>query len=160
MEILYWLIILFLLFLAFLGFIFPLLPGALFLVAAFLCYGLFFTFEPLNASFWLVVAFSVLLLFLADYLANALGVKKFGGSKAAILGSTAGLLLGPFIIPFAGIVIGPFLGAVIAEVAISKKPWEEALKVGAGSAVSLIGSVLFKSLVLLALIVYFLAIVL
>ena len=52
----------------------------------------------------------VILLFGADTLSNLVGVKKFGGSKAGMWGSTIGLLIGPFVIPVAGILIGPFLG--------------------------------------------------
>ena len=57
--------------------------------------------------------FFVVLLFGADMAANAFGVKKFGGTKAGVWGSTIGLIFGPFVIPVAGILIGPFLGQLL-----------------------------------------------
>ncbi|WP_249662219.1 DUF456 domain-containing protein, partial [Lysinibacillus fusiformis] len=69
----------------------------------------------------------------ADTVANAFGIKKFGGSNAGMWGSTIGLLLGPFVIPVAGILIGPFLGAVIAELLVEKRTFNEAVKSGVGS---------------------------
>ena len=63
----------------------------------------------------------VVLLFGADMAANAFGVKKFGGTKAGVWGSTIGLLFGPFIIPVAGIIVGPFFGAVLAELIVTRE---------------------------------------
>ena len=49
-----------------------------------------------------------------DYIIPAWGTKRFGGSKYGVWGSTIGLLAGLFMGPW-GIVIGPFLGAVLGE---------------------------------------------
>ena len=49
-----------------------------------------------------------------DYIIPAWGTKRFGGSKYGVWGSTSGLLVGLFMGPW-GIVIGPFLGAVLGE---------------------------------------------
>ena len=76
----------------------------------------FFTFEPFGWFFWIIQGLFIVLLFVADYIANMIGIKKYGGSKAGIWGSTIGLLVGPFVIPFLGILIGPFIGAIGAEI--------------------------------------------
>ncbi|MCY7915868.1 DUF456 domain-containing protein, partial [Bacillus haynesii] len=52
---------------------------------------------------------------------NLLGIKRFGGSRAAIWGSTIGLLIGPFVIPVAGIILGPFIGALAGEMIVHQK---------------------------------------
>ncbi|MFP3440974.1 DUF456 domain-containing protein, partial [Pantoea sp. SIMBA_133] len=101
-----------------------------------------------------------LLLFVADYASNLFGVKKYGGSKAAIWGSTIGLLVGPFIIPFAGIILGPFIGAVVAELLIHRKPFKESVQVGVGSLLGFLGGAVMKGVLQAVMITVFLVYVL
>jgi uncharacterized protein YqgC (DUF456 family) len=156
MDIVYWIIIIALFAVAFVGLIYPIIPSVLFIVGGFLLYGVFFSFEELNVWFWIITALFVVLLFVADYFANLLGVKKFGGSKASIWGSTIGLLAGPFVIPVAGIILGPFLGAILGELLFNKKEWKAAVKIGFGSVVGLFSSVLAKGLIQMVMILCFL----
>lgn len=160
MDILYWSIITILIILAFVGLIYPVIPSVLLLVGAFLLYGVFFSFEPLHFLFWTIQILLVALIFIADYLANLLGVKKFGGSKAGIWGSTFGLLLGPFVIPVAGILLGPFIGAVAGELLVNRTPIKAALKIGIGSVLGFIGSVVTKAVIQIFMVGYFLFLVL
>ncbi|MBO4381953.1 MAG: DUF456 domain-containing protein, partial [Bacteroidales bacterium] len=43
-----------------------------------------------------------------DYVVPAWGTKRFGGTPAGTKGSTIGLLVSVFLLPFLGITIGPF----------------------------------------------------
>ena len=43
-----------------------------------------------------------------DYFVPIWGTKKFGGTKAGVRGSTIGLIVSVLVLPFLGIVIGPF----------------------------------------------------
>jgi len=156
MQMLYWSVIILMFVVAYIGLIYPIIPSVLFIVAGFLIYGLFFEFTELTWMFWVIQGFFIALLFGADYLANLLGVKKFGGSKAAIWGSTIGLLVGPFIIPLLGIIIGPFIGAVIAELLFHKKDFKSALHSGFGSLLGFISGVFAKGLIQMMMIAYFL----
>ncbi|OLS41677.1 DUF456 domain-containing protein [Bacillus sp. MRMR6] len=160
MEIVYWSIIGVLFIVAFVGLIYPIIPSVLFLLAGYLAYGLFFSFEPFSWFFWLIQAFFIILLFGADYIANMIGVQKYGGSKAGIWGSTIGLLVGPFVIPFLGILIGPFIGAIAAEVIVNKKSFKDGIKIGFGSVVGFISSVITKSIIQILMLVYFFLVVL
>lgn len=160
MDILYWIIISVLFIVAFIGLIYPIIPSAVFLLAGFLVYGLFFNFHSLNLLFWLIQGLFIILLFVADYIANIIGVKKFGGSKAGVWGSTIGILLGPFVIPVLGILIGPFLGAIIAELLVNKRSFKSSVKIGFGSVIGFISSVLTKTIIQAFMIVYFLFVVL
>ncbi|MGE6752048.1 DUF456 domain-containing protein [Rossellomorea sp. NPDC071047] len=155
MEIVYWSIIIVLMILAFVGLIYPILPSVVFLIGSFILYGVFFSFEPFSWLFWTVQVLFVVLLFGADYMANLIGVKKFGGTKAGIWGSTIGLLLGPFVIPVIGILIGPFLGAIIGEWVVHRSNLKTAVKVGVGSVVGFISSVVTKGIIQIVMAVYF-----
>ncbi|WP_226673148.1 DUF456 domain-containing protein [Rossellomorea aquimaris] len=155
MEYVYWGIIIILMILSFVGLVYPILPSVVFLVGSFLLYGVFFSFEPFSWLFWTVQILFVALLFGADYMANLIGVKRFGGTKAGIWGSTIGLLVGPFVIPVAGILIGPFLGAVIGEWVVHRSNLKTAVKVGIGSVVGFISSVFTKGIIQAVMAVYF-----
>ncbi|RWR15126.1 DUF456 domain-containing protein [Siminovitchia fortis] len=160
MDILYWSIISIAIVLAFVGLVYPVIPSVLLLLGAFLLYGVFYSFSPLNFLFWTVQILLVALIFIADYLANLLGVKKFGGSKAGVWGSTIGLLLGPFVIPVAGILIGPFIGAVAGEILVNRTKFRPAVNIGVGSVLGFIGSVITKAVIQLFMVGYFLFLVL
>lgn len=160
MEILYWAIIIVLFIISFIGLVYPIIPSVLFVIGGILAYGLFFTFEPFNWLFWIIQALFVIMLFGADYVSNLIGVKKFGGSKAGVWGSTIGLLIGPFVIPVVGIILGPFIGAVLAELLVHRVGIVEAFKIGFGSVIGFITSVVAKFIIQAFMVVYFLIIVL
>jgi uncharacterized protein YqgC (DUF456 family) len=155
MEILYWIIVIALFIGAFVGLIYPIIPSVLFIGLGFIAYGLLFSFEELHIWFWIIEGLFISLLFIADYLGNLIGVKKFGGSKAAGWGSTIGLLAGPFVIPVAGILIGPFLGAILAELIVEKKELKQAIKVGVGSVIGFLSSTIVKFFIQVVMLVYF-----
>lgn len=155
MEIIGWILVIACFVVSFVGLIYPIIPGVIFLIGGFLLYGAFFSFEELSWWFWIIQILFVVLLFGADTVANAFGIKKFGGSNAGMWGSTIGLLIGPFVIPFAGILIGPFLGAVIAELVVERRKVGEAVKSGIGSLVGFLTSTVTKAILQIAMIVIF-----
>lgn len=140
---------------AFIGLIYPIIPSVLFIIGGFLLYGLIVSFEQLTVTFWAIQLLFVILLFGADTVANWIGIKKFGGSKAGVWGSTIGLLIGPFVIPVAGILLGPFLGAVLAELIVSRSGFKQAVKIGIGSLVGFLTSVAAKGVLMVVMIVIF-----
>ncbi len=146
MDIIAWILIIALFGVAFVGLIYPIIPSVLFILGGFVVYGLFYTFSDLPWWFWLIEILLVVLLFGADTVSNLVGVKKFGGSNAGIWGSTIGLLIGPFVIPFAGILVGPFLGAVVAELLVTRTTWQQAMKAGVGSLVGFLTSIITKGI--------------
>ena len=78
---------------------------------------------------WLVFAIIVTAL---DYLIPVWGTKKFGGTKMGVRGSIAGLIVGLFFPPI-GIIVGPFLGALVAELIHDAHDTSKALKSAFGS---------------------------
>ncbi|MEH7548952.1 DUF456 domain-containing protein [Neobacillus vireti] len=160
MEAVYWIIISILFIVAFVGLVYPIIPSVLFLLAGFLLYGVFFSFEPFSWLFWLIQGLFVVLLFTADYVANLIGIKKYGGSKAGVWGSTIGIIAGPFVIPIFGILIGPFIGAIVAELIVNKRSLSESVKVGVGSVIGFISSVITKTIIQVIMVGYFFLVVL
>ncbi|MFD0590721.1 DUF456 domain-containing protein [Paenibacillus sp. GCM10027627] len=154
MDILGWTLVILLFVIGMAGTIYPILPGVVAIYGAFFVYGLFFSFEPFGIIFWTLQTLILIVLFIADYAVSAWGVKRFGGSKASIVGTTIGLIFGPFVIPAFGLIIGPFAGAVIGEMTAGAN-FEKSLKVGWGSLVGLFTSVVVKILLQSIMIVMF-----
>ncbi|MDO7907076.1 DUF456 family protein [Paenibacillus sp. JX-17] len=154
MAVLGWIIVIALFLIGMAGAVYPILPGALAIYLAFFVYGWFFDFSHYNVWFWIIQTLIVVALFVADYVVNAWGVKKFGGSKLATTLSTIGVIIGPFVIPAFGLILGPFIGAFIGEV-ISGSSVNKAAKVGFGSVLGLFTSTVMKFILQLVMIILF-----
>ena len=114
------------------GSVIPGLPGSpLILLGAFL-YAWHTGFEVVTWTtlFWLLIL--TLLSQALDFLASALGVKKFGGSRWGMVGAILGAIFGLFAGGIFGLLLGPFLGALILEM-IHSRNMESALKSGLGT---------------------------
>ena len=84
-----------------------------------------------------------MLTFLIDYIASAYGTKKYGGSRAAVLGSILGLFLGPLLLGPPGLIFGPFLGAFLMEL-LKGKAMEQSLQAAFGTLLGLLGGTILK----------------
>lgn len=100
---------------------------------------------------WAIVVVIVQLL---DYYIPIWGTKKFGGGKKGVWGSTIGVIVGMFVYPPWGIIICPFLGAVIGEL-IDNKETKVALKAGLGAFIGFLTGTLLKLVVAIILTYYF-----
>ena len=81
---------------------------------------------------WLWAAITVAVT-LADYFLPVLMTRKFGGSRAATIGSILGLLAGLLFFPPFGLIIGPFLGALAGELIHNRTDSLKAFKVALGT---------------------------
>ncbi len=113
------------------GTLFPIIPGAPIIWLGMLVYGFIAGFENLGLVFFLVQGLLALTVMGVDYLFAAMGTRYFGGKKAALVGAAAGLMIGLLFFPI-GLLIGPFLGAVIADL-IFRRHTGQALKAGVGA---------------------------
>ena len=120
----------------FIGSILPNLPGIPVMFCGMLLAAWVGRFHEIPV--WVVVFLGLLAAFsiVFDFLAGTYGAKRYGASKAAAWGAFIGTIAGLFFgIP--GIILGPFVGAVIGQLASGSAPWQAA-RVGIGAWIGLL----------------------
>jgi uncharacterized protein YqgC (DUF456 family) len=95
----------------------------------------FTSYASYSATFLIITAIIMLVITVLDYYIPIWGTKKFGGTRAGVIGSTVGLLVGLIFSPFGliNIILGPFVGAFIGEMMVNSKESGKALKSATGS---------------------------
>jgi uncharacterized protein YqgC (DUF456 family) len=101
------------------GTVLPALPGAMLIVAGLVVAAWADGFTKVGALPLVVIGVIGATSYLVDFAAAALGAKKFGASPRAMVGAGLGTLLGLFL-GLPGIIIGPFVGAVIGELTVHR----------------------------------------
>ncbi len=119
------------------GVILPVLPGIPLIFGAAVLYGILTGFEEVTLNLILVFAGLTLFGLIVDYLANYFSVKKMGGGRAGAIGAVIGLFIGIFFVGLIGIILLPFVFAVMFEL-IAGKSEGQALKAGLGSFLGLL----------------------
>lgn len=102
----------------------------------------------MNWTFLGITLAIALIVFGLDYVIPAMGTKKFGGTKAGVIGTTIGLLVAlffPVLGPF-GIIIWPFLGALVGEL-LNKADKKTATKAAFGSFLGFLTGTFLKFMV-------------
>ena len=118
------------------GTVLPALPGLPLVFAGMLLAAWAGGFEEVGGWTMAVLALLTLLSLGIDFMATALGAKRVGASKpalvGAVLGTFAGLMFG-----FVGVFIGPFVGALLGELVwlrgVGGRELGHATKVGLGT---------------------------
>jgi uncharacterized protein YqgC (DUF456 family) len=125
----------------------PILPGPITSWVGLLI--LHFTDVVVMNRTFLIITFSIAMaIWILDYIIPVIGTKRFGGSKAGIIGTSIGLIVG-LIAPIpGGIIIGPFCGALIGEL-LNKSDFKKAFKAAVGSFLGFLTSTFIKFIVAL-----------
>ncbi len=140
-----------------LGCFLPVLPGHLLLFLAAVAHRLLLGAEDSGLRWW---SFLVLGLLMAasqglEMLSGAAGAKWFGGTRWGALGALAGGVIGMFFFPI-GLLAGPLLGCVLAEIAWARRHPRQALVSGVGSVVGTLAGMAIKLVIGLLMIGWFL----
>lgn len=153
MDIVVIVVISIILFLGVLGCFLPVLPGPPVSWLAMLGLHLFHSSHPFSSKELVIYALIAVLATVIDYILPVAGTKKFGGTKMGVRGSTAGLIVGVFVLPIAGlvlgpfglfgIILGPFAGAYVGELLGGLKS-KEAMRAAIGSFIGFLSGVLLK----------------
>jgi len=131
------------------GVVLPVLPGVPLAWLGLLVYGLGNGFEDISIL-TIVIFFILMLLTLAiDFIAPMLGAKKYKASKWGVIGVFLGFIIGIITLGPWGIILGPFLGALIGELIALREPGQ-ALKAAFGAMLGFVtGSLLKITLILI-----------
>ena len=136
------------------------IPGTFLIFLASLIYGVITDFSQLTQALIWVLLGIALFGELTEYFAGIFGAKKFGASRAGIMGAIIGGILGgiigtgilPLIGSVIGLLVGAFSGAFLMELAIKKKP-AQALRAGWGTFTGRIGGILTKVILAIVMII-------
>ena len=144
---LYYLIAAALVVIGLIGTVLPALPGLPLVFAGMLLAAWAGGFEQISIATVVVLGLLTLASLAIDFWATALGAKRVGASRLAIIGAIvgtfAGLLFGPV-----GIFVGPFAGALVGELlhgrSLGMGRIGQATKVGAGTWLGIVFAVVLK----------------
>jgi len=123
----------------------PILPGPLTSWIGLLIFHLT-DVVPMNWTFLIITLIIAITIWILDYIIPAMGTKRFGGSKAGMIGTSIGLIIGLLSPIPGGIIIGPFVGALVGEL-INKSELDKAVKAAFGSFLGFLASTFIKFIV-------------
>jgi uncharacterized protein len=131
MDILLWFIAVALVVVGLAGTLLPIVPGVPLVFGGLLLAAWIDRFVHVGWPPLLVLALLAALSIVVDIAASALGAKRAGAGRAAMLGAALGALVGLFFGPF-GLLIGPFLGAALGQFMV-RQDLVEAGRAGVGA---------------------------
>jgi uncharacterized protein YqgC (DUF456 family) len=119
MTVLLWVLAIVLVAVGLVGVVVPALPGTILVFAGLLLAAWADDFSGVGV--WTIVVIGVIAAasYTVDFVAAALGAKRLGASKRAMTGAALGTLLGLFF-GLPGLIIGPFVGAVLGELSTNR----------------------------------------
>jgi len=136
----------------------PVLPGVPLVFAAIAAYGWYDGFQTVTPKYLAIIAGVTVLSLFVDYISTYLGAKYFGSSKMGLYGAVIGSFVGLFIFPPAGLLIGPWIGAIIGEY-MQGNDWKKASRSGLGAVVGLFSGIAFKVILASVMLASFLIII-
>ena len=124
------------------GLALPIIPGAVLIFGGALLGAWIDNFERVGVGTLTVIGIMGALTFVCDAAGTAFGAKRYGASRRAIAGAGIGSIVGIFF-GLPGILLGPFVGAVIGELANRPDPID-ATRAGIGATIGLVLAVAAK----------------
>ena len=125
------------------GIVIPIIPSTPLILMGIVIYAACDGFESISRLLLLILGVLTIFSVVIDYFGGVIGAKKFGATKWGIIGSIFGCIGGFFTGGIVGIIIGPFLGAVLLELVFGKD-LRGAFKSGVGTLAGFIGGAITK----------------
>lgn len=144
-----------LIFLGLAGTILPFLPGPPVSLAGLILYGFATHFEKISITAIVVFSSLTVLTILFDVFGPALAAKGYKSTGYGATGALLGAIFGVMVLGPLGAFLGPFLGAFIGEMMAPKARVENALRTAWAAFVGLLVGTIFKLVVVLAMLAYF-----
>jgi len=141
-TLLLWILAALLVLAGFAGLMLPALPGAPLLFAGLVVAAWVEDFAYISTGTIIVLAVLAALISAVDFVAGALGAKRFGASPRAVTGALIGGVVGLFF-GLPGVLLGPFAGAVIGELSV-RSDLNAATRAGFGAALGLLVAAVAK----------------
>ena len=113
------------------GCILPVIPGPCISFLSLIILSYAKNWEPFTSTFLIIMAGFTILVTILDYVVPAGGAKKYGASKWGVVGAMTGMLIGIFMFPPWGMIMGAFMGAFAGEL-LARKEARKALRAGFG----------------------------
>jgi uncharacterized protein len=140
---LYWILSILLIAVGTLGAFLPILPGAPLALAGYILAAWIDRFERVGWKALLLLGTITVISLMVDFAASALGAKRVGASKYAIIGAVLGSLVGMFFL-LPGLLLGPFVGAVLGEY-YACRDMDQATRAGIGTWLGMLVGAAIKS---------------
>ncbi len=124
------------------GSVLPALPGVPLVFAGLLLAAWAGDFQKVTWLPLVVLGLLTVISFVIDFAATALGAKRVGATRLAIVGAALGTLGGLFL-GLPGLILGPFVGAIVGEL-LSHGQMQQATRAGLATWMGLIFGTLAK----------------
>ena len=135
------------------GAVMPGLPGTPLIFAGALVYAFANDWHPIGLWRLVILAALTILAEASGYLAVALGAKRSGGSRWAVVGAIVGVFVGLAFAPL-GLVLGPLIGAIAGE-ALRSGRLRESVRPGIGAALGVLAGAVMQVTVALVMVALF-----
>jgi hypothetical protein len=128
MEIVFWILGVVLVIVGLIGIVMPALPGTILILGGLVLVA--WADQFMRVGPWMLVLIGLIgvATYAVDFAAAALGAKRLGASPRAMAGAALGTIAGLFL-GLPGIIVGPFIGAVIGELTLHRD-WKQAGRAG------------------------------
>ena len=123
----------------------PFIPATWVIWGAALLHEVGLGFSDFSGWTWATLIILGALAMSMDNVANLIGAARYGASRAGIIGAALGGILGLFFLFPIGILIFPFVGAFIGELALRRTP-SEAGRAAFGTLIGMMGGMVVKFL--------------
>ena len=118
------------------GTILPALPGLPLMFAGMLLAAWADDFQKIGGWTIGVLALLTIISIIVDIAATAMGARRVGASKLAMLGAAIGTLVGGIVFSIPGLILGPFVGAMAGEL-MHGRDMAHASRIGVGTWIGL-----------------------